>query len=195
MSSVNFFGRVLDVGGKKDGKRGDFAPPYNKTEEWLYVNIDESTSPDFLCSAEHIPVSDNIYDFVVCAEVLEHIKEPKNVLNEIFRVLKKDGTLIATIPFLYQVHADPYDYQRWTSEKILFELQDVGFTNINIQPMGGVYAVVFDLIDRYLYPKRGFFHRKTRKILRLFNKIFLYLDKQCDMKEKITTGYYIEAIK
>lgn len=179
MSSVNFFGRVLDVGGKKDGKRGDFLPPYNKTKEWLYVNIDQNTSPDFLCSAE----------------VLEHIKEPKNVLNEIFRILKKEGTLVATIPFLYQIHADPYDYQRWTSEKILFELQEAGFTDINVQPMGGIYAVVFDLIDRYLYPKRGFFHRKARKTLRLFNKAFLYLDKKCDMKEKITTGYYIVAVK
>ena len=47
----NFSGLVLDIGGKRNDKRGTFRPT-DKGVEWLYLNIDESTKPDFLSSAE-----------------------------------------------------------------------------------------------------------------------------------------------
>ena len=105
MKSLDFSGDVLDVGGKKENKRGDFVPPVEKTKSWQYLNLDADTSPDFLCSADNIPTADESFDFVVMTEVLEHLENPESTLKEICRVLKTGGVLVATIPFLYQIHA------------------------------------------------------------------------------------------
>jgi len=201
LSDVNFTGRVLDVGGKKDNKRGVFRPPLDKVESWEYLNIDESTNPDYHCSADNIPVNGENFDMVILAEVLEHLEEPESVLKECNRILKKEGKLIATIPFLFPIHADPYDFQRWTDVKIKMELEKSGFRNIDIKPMGSLFAVIYDLLYTSLTfiskKPQTFRNRFTRKfILRPLSIIFLFLDKKYMYKStNITTGYYIEASK
>lgn len=45
-----------------------------------------------------LPFKKESFDIVVCAEVLEHLKNPAIGLKEINRVLKKEGRLILTIP-------------------------------------------------------------------------------------------------
>lgn len=44
--------------------------------------------------AHRIPYSGNIFDLVICAEVLEHVDDPKQILLEIRRVLRKNGAAI-----------------------------------------------------------------------------------------------------
>ncbi len=45
-----------------------------------------------------LPYPDNYFDFVICSEVLEHLKDDRKALKEIKRVLKPKGTLIITVP-------------------------------------------------------------------------------------------------
>ena len=45
-----------------------------------------------------LPFKDECFNLVFCLEVLEHVKNPGNVIEEIYRVLKKNGVLICTIP-------------------------------------------------------------------------------------------------
>ena len=40
-----------------------------------------------------IPLENNITDLVLMTEVLEHIKEPRVVLAEVYRILKPAGNL------------------------------------------------------------------------------------------------------
>jgi SAM-dependent methyltransferase len=77
---------------------------------------------------------------------LEHVTDPEIVMNELFRVLKNNGTLVLSMPLLYAIHADPYDFQRWTREKIIFELKRNGYKKYYIESMGGLFAVIYDLI-------------------------------------------------
>ena len=44
------------------------------------------------------PFKDQTFGVVVCLEVLEHLANAKNVLSEIFRVLKSDGYLLVSTP-------------------------------------------------------------------------------------------------
>lgn len=196
-----FYGRVLDVGGKKDNKRGKFRPPLQDVYDWEYLNIDPNTRPDYCCGADCIPVEDNVFDIILLTEVLEHLENPLNSLEEVKRVLKEGGKIIVTIPFMYPLHADPYDFQRWTSIKLRLELSKLGFKKIMIEPMGSTFAVIYDIVYSSLTlaskkPQR-FRNRFIRKfILPLFSKFFLVLDRKYMYKSKhITTGYYIEAIK
>ena len=43
-----------------------------------------------------LPFEDNFFDVVVCEEVLQVIEDPKRAINELKRVLKKNGTLLLT---------------------------------------------------------------------------------------------------
>ena len=45
-----------------------------------------------------IKIKNNFFDVIVCTEVIEHIYEYQDVINEFKRVLKKGGYLILTFP-------------------------------------------------------------------------------------------------
>lgn len=149
LSAFDFSGDVLDVGGKKENKKGAFRPPLERCTSWRYVNIDAGTKPDFLGSADALPVGAAEADCVLLAETLEHLEFPEKALAEAARVLRPGGRVVLTVPFLFPVHADPYDFQRWTPEKFRRELARLGFAQIDVRPMGGLYAVIADCFEGY----------------------------------------------
>ena len=53
-----------------------------------------------LANAENMPFQSDIFDYVVCMEMLEHLTEKQcsNVLNEIYRVIKPGGVALVTVP-------------------------------------------------------------------------------------------------
>jgi len=50
------------------------------------------------CNAEAIDYSDNFFDKVICADIIEHVLNPRNVFEEIRRIAKKDALVIISIP-------------------------------------------------------------------------------------------------
>jgi SAM-dependent methyltransferase len=201
LSQTHFYGRVLDIGGKKENKKGDFRPPQKNVASWEYLNIDQTTSPDYLCSCEKIPVEDESFDMVLLTAVLEHLEKPEAALKEAHRVWKRNDQIITTMPFLYPIHSDPCDYQRWTPMKIELEFKEAGLSEVKIRTMGGFFAVVYDLLyasigiaSRNRCSLKNRFARKF--VMPVLAKIFMHLDKIFMYKsEKITTGFYITAIK
>ena len=59
-------------------------------------------------------LSDNMFDYVVCTEVLEHTLQPFNAVDEIWRILKPGGFLFATTPFNFRIHGPLPDCWRFT---------------------------------------------------------------------------------
>lgn len=47
---------------------------------------------------EKFPFSDNSFDAVTCFNLIEHIKTPKNLLQEVYRVLRTKGIFILVTP-------------------------------------------------------------------------------------------------
>lgn len=55
--------------------------------------------PEYICcSAEKLPFENNYFDAVTAFEVIEHVEDAEMVLDEIQRVLKKDGDLFISTP-------------------------------------------------------------------------------------------------
>jgi len=80
-------------------------PAYKKEEENKWT---------IRAYGENLPFDDLSIDFVVCGAVLEHVKNPEKIINEIYRVLKRGGRTYIDMPFVYPYHAAPSDYNRTT---------------------------------------------------------------------------------
>lgn len=46
----------------------------------------------------HLPLRERTFDVVFCLEVLEHVQNPKRVIENIFKQLKEGGYLICSVP-------------------------------------------------------------------------------------------------
>jgi SAM-dependent methyltransferase len=200
-STPKMKGAVLDIGGTKINKRGSFRPPLGIVDSWTYLNSDSGTQPDLCCSAQSIPLNDGSVDTIVCCEVMEYLETPEQVMAEIFRVLRTNGTALITIPFLYPVHGDYWvDRHRWTLSGYQELCHRSGFKNIKIQEMGSLGAVLWDLFHVSLgygcQNSHSTLNRILRKLLQLTTPLFKYLDQCCSTQKKyITTGYFIELHK
>lgn len=67
-----------------------------------------------ICDAHDIPFEDNSFDGVIIQAVLEHVVDPYRCVAECHRVLKDRGIVYAEIPFMQQVHGEPFDFTRFT---------------------------------------------------------------------------------
>ena len=83
---------------------------------------------DVYYDGEIIPFEDNTFDNIVTFDVLQLVENPKNILFEIKRVLKNDGHLLVTVPFVWIEHWDNYDLCRYTIHGIEKLLLNNGFS-------------------------------------------------------------------
>lgn len=194
-------GKVLDIGGKRENKRGQFRPILEKVESWQYLNPDATTKPDYYCKAENIPVEDGIIDTVIITEVLEYLEDPEKVLSEIYRILSPQGICLISTPLLIPIHGDHmFDRQRFTPLKLNEMFKKAGFDNIQIEPMGSLGAVLHDFFHvalGYAYSdQRSLTCRIFRRCLHILEPFFWYLDEITKkQKQYLTTGYFIRLSK
>jgi SAM-dependent methyltransferase len=187
-------GRVLDVGGKKIGRRGDFVPPLDQVESWKYLNTDEKSQPDYFCTAEDIPLEDASTDTVIMTEVLEYLPYPHNVFEEIHRVLTKNGHVILSTPFLNPVHGDHWvDRARYTPVMLKEMIEEAGFKLKSLEPMGSTGAVIFDTLRvSFGYASASGNKLFLNTILRIFRPFFKLIDYlTVGQKKYINTGYFM----
>jgi len=90
---------------------------------------------------EGIPIKDEVVDVVLCTEVIEHVYEFHQVLQEINRVLKKGGWLILTTPFSWGLHYEPNDYWRFTPYSLRRLLEERGFEVVKQVKIGGLFSL------------------------------------------------------
>ena len=64
--------------------------------------------------------ADAVYDVVICSHVLEHICYPQQLMNDIHRALKPNGTLIVALPNIMHYQS------RWQLARGNFNYKDAG---------------------------------------------------------------------
>jgi len=141
---------------------------FKKMKNLDYTTTDlNSPIADVKADICKLPFSDNTYDFIICNHVLEHIPNDKKAMEEIYRVLKPEGTAILQVPYEkereYTFEDDSitdkkerarifgqYDHVRVYGMDYFKRLESVGFTVLKIDYTAQLSE---DEIEKYRLPK------------------------------------------
>ncbi len=150
-------GDVLVIGAGKE-RYQDWLP---RSRSVLCTDIDPGPHVDLIADAHDLPFEEERFDSIVAIEVFEHLKNPHQAAAELARVLRPGGSALLSIPFMFRVHGDPFDFQRLTTSGLeqLFE----GAFSCRIRPFGNRLHVISDIVSTASRPMAG---------LRLLNHIF-----------------------
>lgn len=161
-------------------------------------NYGKNTQADLYVDCTNTGLGSESFDTLLSTQVMEHILETDQYLSECYRLLRKNGHGIFTVPFLWQLHSEPYDYFRFTpfSLKKLFEKN--GFKIIQIVPLEGAYAALkqAEIVSLYVHSSDNhILIRLLRKIqLRLWvpviNFFAIHLDRMM-YNDKLCINYSI----
>lgn len=178
-------GRLLDVGcGDKP-----YENIFRNVNEYVGIDlpIEQSANKseknaDIFCSALKLPFEDATFDTVLSTQVLEHVPDPRLMFSEMSRVLKKDGILILTAPFIWSLHEEPHDYFRYTKYGLRYLAKNSGFEIIYIKPTCGSMRVVGQKIAGSIYYFRGVSRMLAVQIIKrllcvIISSIFTFFDK------------------
>ncbi len=187
-------GIVLDIGGGR--KRGTFEPPSDTT--WITLDIARDFCPDIVGDAQNVPIKSNLVDCVKCVELLEHVEHPERVIKEIARVLKPGGTLILSTPFIFGIHPDPHDFQRFTDEKLRKMLED-NFKILMLRKQGSYFTVLAHMIKQPILNSRLSIKCLSYPLLPTLDLIVkldnLACVKNSEFMSSFTTGFFVIAVK
>jgi SAM-dependent methyltransferase len=160
---------------------------------WNYSNL------DMRGDLEHIPLRSDSIDFILCMVVLEHTRNPREVLLEFARILKPGGVLAMVVPFLWEEHQAPHDYFRFTRYGVRYLFDRSPFRIDMVSPIGGF----FRLCARRSVGVLGFFQGGWRWILfavlaPFFGLLFplaLHFMDGLDREKKYSLGFRIRATR
>lgn len=117
-----------------------------------------------------LPFPDASFDTAICTQVMEHVREPWTMVQEIARILRPGGTCVLTTPFLMPYHADPYDFFRYTIEGGCSLFERAGMRIIEKRKYGNIFQVFselwkFTFCNPYVHTHPGFLRRNLFRLI------------------------------
>lgn len=132
-------GPMLDLGCGLQAHR-DLAPPGG----YVGLEVDRvryaHTPPQVWGSGLELPFGADSFATVLCAQVLEHVPEPGQLVQEASRVLCRGGHLILTAPHIWGVHEEPHDYFRFTGFGLAHLARRAGLEPVEVRALAGYWV-------------------------------------------------------
>jgi SAM-dependent methyltransferase len=153
------------------------------------INLDISSSKKNLhviADAHFLPFKNECFDIIYSIAMLEHVKKPWIVADEMFRVLHTGGHVVLELPFLNVIH-DEHDYFRFTDKGIRSLLDERRFETVfeQIGSGGGSFLSVFllEYFEQFVPTKylKAFWRISTRYVFCLVK----YLDRFIDRSKRL----------
>jgi SAM-dependent methyltransferase len=160
---------------------------------WNYSKLD-------ICGdLTKIPIRDASVDCILCMVVLEHTRDPRQVILEFARTLKAGGNLVMVVPFLWEEHQIPHDYFRFTRYGVRSLFDSSPFNLDRVDPIGGF----FWLCARRSVGFLSFFQGGWRWLLffllapffGLLLPLILYFMDGLDKAKNYSLGFRVHATK
>lgn len=87
-----------------------------------------------LADAERLPFKNESFEIICCFEAIEHFKYPDQCLNQVKKILKKNGLLFLSTPLAINSDShsgNPHHYQEWSHSEFL-RLAERYFSQVQI---------------------------------------------------------------
>ena len=206
-------GTVLEVGSGEGYGIIELAP---KSAHYIAVDKYKTTISKELIANHNITfkqmevpplrgINDNSVDFVVSFQVIEHIQDDEEFLQEIYRVLKPGGKAILTTPnLLMSLSRNPWHTREYTPSQMLELLKSV-FDNVALKGVRGNEKVMdyyyknkksvewitrFDIFNlQYILP--AWLLKTPYDILNRFNRHSLQDNNKRIVDSVVHTDYFI----
>lgn len=164
-------GKCLDIGSGNSPYKSSIL---KYVDTYICVDHEETHKHMFQTSKEQfinadikaLPFEDNSIDSIILTQVLEHIDAPFEALDEVKRVLANRGTLILSVPFIYQAHATPYDYFRFSEYALRHIAKQYNFEIKEFHYQGYLGTTLISILNGFLWQLSS-----KNKVLR--NTLFL----------------------
>lgn len=162
-----------------------------KVAKHIGIDIDngfyDRTHIDIFGSADNLPIPNASADAILSSQVIEHIPDAEKSIAEAARALKPGGLLFLSYPYLYPIHAPPYDFARLSRFAIDRILEHHQLKLVERRTLGGFWYLIGTSMPIYLQnvpPIRTFHAQKTASFIIRF--IFGILHKTEELIFKIS---------
>ncbi len=173
---IKNLGHVLDIGSIDSPYRN-----YINCSTYEILDIGKkSNHVDYLEDIHKTTLNDETFDGIMLTEVLEHLYDPKKAIDQVYRICRKEGVIIASTRFIYQYHGTPFDYYRYTEFGLMHLFKK--FKEVQIITHGNKFMTIWELLTSYKY----------LRALRIFNRIIALFDSK---KSTNPLGFIIIAKK
>lgn len=179
---------ILDVG---CGAKPYYKLFEKKSKKYIGIDVLHEEAADIICSADDLPIRSNVFDVVLCTQVLEHVEDPEKTLKEVHRVLKKNGLIILSTHGIWVKHSAPHDYWRWTRFGLLKIFKN--FKNVEIKNVGGSALCYFQITSLVLnrLPRIIFF----KPLLIVFSNLLGLFFDRIIKDDRLIIDYIVTARK
>jgi SAM-dependent methyltransferase len=146
-----------------------------------------------------IPLRNSSVDCVLCMVVLEHTRNPRDVLHEFARILKTGGTLIMVVPFLWEEHQIPHDYFRFTRYGVRCLFESSPFRLDLVNPIGGFFWLsarrAIGFLSFFQGGWRWLLFVALAPFLGFLLPLILYFMDRLDTAKNYSLGFNVHATK
>ena len=164
--------RIVDIGCGLQPYRQVFAHT-----DYIGLDVEDSGRKsneklaDLYFDGTNVPMESESVDAILCTEVLEHAVDPVSLVREMYRILRKDGTVCITVPFMWGLHELPYDFRRYSPFGLAALFSEAGFFITHQENLTTGSAAIRMLIDSEInnftvniLPKKLYTKNQIRKI-------------------------------
>jgi len=138
------------------------------------------------------------YDYIILADILEHIEDDKAILNKAYELLKKDGQLIISIPVLKTLYGKHDIYcehvRRYSKTEICSKLSNSNFSIVRIRYWNLLLIPVAFLFSKILKKRYPHSFINSNKVI---NKVleWYYINFENKVNIPIGLSLFIVASK
>jgi SAM-dependent methyltransferase len=127
--------KILDIGS------GQY-PYYHKFMKGKIIAFDMEnfSRTDAVGDANFLPFRKNSFDKVIMVNSIYYFRNPFKVIEDVSKILKKNGKLVIIAPFFYPIHDVPIDQYRFTEFGLKTILED-HLKVEKITPLGGFFNI------------------------------------------------------
>jgi SAM-dependent methyltransferase len=171
-------------------------PPADLIESWTYLDVSTARAPHVSADVQHLPFADATFDTVMCLEVLQYVDEPATALSEMRRVVRPNGALIVSTPFVHRPDSER-DMWRFTIHGLEALCAAADLHVVSIASQGEVLASGLQMLRSP--GGSGTWHRLVQLAVTPLYELVFALDqlhaRWAGLRRTVTTGYVVAATR